>query len=145
MKAKLLPHEVALVACGELKDITHKGAAATWLSAPSSTILPNTLPSTGDGGASRGQTAAPPLTNNRIYTIIRTATFAVFGCQRGGVRWGWGGEASVRVRCNLLPLPATTSLAKTRRYCCTSPTRSRCADDVRQYRLGAVRLVYISC
>ena len=47
----------------------------------------------------------------------------------------WNGEVYV-----LLSL-ATTSLAKTRRYCWTSSARSRCADNVQQYRLGAVPLV----
>ena len=34
-KAKLLPHEMALLHFGELKDVTHSGASAAWLAASS--------------------------------------------------------------------------------------------------------------
>lgn len=33
---KLLPHEKKLLAAGELKNTTHEGASAVWLTAPSS-------------------------------------------------------------------------------------------------------------
>jgi hypothetical protein len=39
-RAKLLPHEAKLLADGELEDVTHKGASATWLSAASSAPIP---------------------------------------------------------------------------------------------------------
>jgi hypothetical protein len=40
-KPSLLKHEAALVASGELTDITHHGVFSLWLSAPSTEVDPN--------------------------------------------------------------------------------------------------------
>lgn len=37
LKVRLLPHEVSLLAKGQLQDVTHQGASSKWLFAPSST------------------------------------------------------------------------------------------------------------